>query len=54
MNETTKPTEPKRLADMTGSEITALAETEDTAHRARQKYLKALSKVTPNNEPLPH
>ncbi len=38
----------KSLAEMTSAEITALAERELATHRERQKYLKALAKVTPN------
>lgn len=46
MTDTTKkPTEPKKLADMTPEELDVLIETEETAHRKRQKYLKALMRA---------
>lgn len=54
-------TKPKPLAEMTGAEILALAESEDKAfyerrktekksHLARQSYLKKLAPVVPERE----
>lgn len=43
MTEATKPTEPKKLADMNASELNDLIAREEAEHRLRQKRLKALA-----------